>query len=205
MRGEALHLESFIWLALASDGWSWSGRWESNPRLKLGKLGYYHYTTPAYRRFYAPYRATGKSANASFPRCDTRYVAAADASAFPGPRLTSAGTGSSLLRQGRGATTTLFMGDRFVKQYYPRIDWLVQHEHPSVRSVVFATSGGCPPIPNVHEAHHGDCSAVVASAIAYAGRPEVDSVVIGANWLNYFQIPDGRYTYYYDDGHPGGR
>jgi hypothetical protein len=32
----------------------WSGRWESNPRLKLGKLGYYHYTTPAYRPFYAP-------------------------------------------------------------------------------------------------------------------------------------------------------
>ena len=29
----------------------WSGRWESNPRLKLGKLGYYHYTTPATRRF----------------------------------------------------------------------------------------------------------------------------------------------------------
>jgi hypothetical protein len=27
----------------------WSGRWESNPRLKLGKLGYYHYTTPARR------------------------------------------------------------------------------------------------------------------------------------------------------------
>ena len=25
----------------------WSGRWESNPRHKLGKLGYYHYTTPA--------------------------------------------------------------------------------------------------------------------------------------------------------------
>src|SRR5471032_1928541 len=25
----------------------WSGRWESNPRRKLGKLGYYHYTTPA--------------------------------------------------------------------------------------------------------------------------------------------------------------
>ena len=35
------------WLALAIDGWEWSGRWESNPRLKLGKLGYYHYTTPA--------------------------------------------------------------------------------------------------------------------------------------------------------------
>jgi hypothetical protein len=29
----------------------WSGRWESNPRLKLGKLGYYHYTTPAQGAF----------------------------------------------------------------------------------------------------------------------------------------------------------
>jgi hypothetical protein len=29
------------------DNEKWSGRWESNPRLKLGKLGYYHYTTPA--------------------------------------------------------------------------------------------------------------------------------------------------------------
>jgi hypothetical protein len=29
------------------DNENWSGRWESNPRLKLGKLGYYHYTTPA--------------------------------------------------------------------------------------------------------------------------------------------------------------
>src|ERR1700728_2101219 len=25
----------------------WGGRWESSTRLKLGKLGYYHYTTPA--------------------------------------------------------------------------------------------------------------------------------------------------------------
>ncbi len=25
----------------------WSGRWESNPRHQLGKLRYYHYTTPA--------------------------------------------------------------------------------------------------------------------------------------------------------------
>ena len=33
MRGEALHLESFIWLAFASDGWKWSGRWESNPSI----------------------------------------------------------------------------------------------------------------------------------------------------------------------------
>src|ERR1700677_2177485 len=39
----------------------WSGRWESNPRLKLGKLGYYHYTTPAQGGFYAPGRGQRKS------------------------------------------------------------------------------------------------------------------------------------------------
>src|ERR1700742_1783699 len=39
----------------------WSGRWESNPRLKLGKLGYYHYTTPA--RGCDSRRLAGKLAN----------------------------------------------------------------------------------------------------------------------------------------------
>ncbi len=39
-------LVGWHWPAMAGE---WSGRWESNPRLKLGKLGYYHYTTPATR------------------------------------------------------------------------------------------------------------------------------------------------------------
>ncbi len=26
----------------------WSGRWESNPHLNLGKVAYYHCTTPAF-------------------------------------------------------------------------------------------------------------------------------------------------------------
>jgi hypothetical protein len=30
--------------------------------------------------------------------------------------------------------------------------------------------------------------------------PNVRTVVIGANWVNYFQSPDPRYTYYFDDG-----
>jgi hypothetical protein len=36
----------------------WSGRWESNPRLKLGKLGYYHYTTPAWRQILVALQGT---------------------------------------------------------------------------------------------------------------------------------------------------
>src|SRR5450759_5941877 len=41
----------------------WSGRWESNPRLKLGKLGYYHYTTPALRPILFGLSGVGKSVN----------------------------------------------------------------------------------------------------------------------------------------------
>jgi hypothetical protein len=45
---------------LASDSGKWSGRWESNPRLKLGKLGYYHYTTPATRPILVAFLRAGK-------------------------------------------------------------------------------------------------------------------------------------------------
>ena len=38
----------------------WSGRWESNPRLKLGKLGYYHYTTPARGLILVGFHGAGK-------------------------------------------------------------------------------------------------------------------------------------------------
>jgi hypothetical protein len=41
----------------------WSGRWESNPRLKLGKLGYYHYTTPATRVILGAFLRVGKCGN----------------------------------------------------------------------------------------------------------------------------------------------
>lgn len=37
----------FVWQIQELSEFIWSGRWESNPRHKLGKLGYYHYTTPA--------------------------------------------------------------------------------------------------------------------------------------------------------------
>jgi hypothetical protein len=46
---------------LTSVGGKWSGRWESNPRLKLGKLGYYHYTTPAALPILVGFHRVGKS------------------------------------------------------------------------------------------------------------------------------------------------
>jgi hypothetical protein len=57
------------------DNEEWSGRWESNPRLKLGKLGYYHYTTPARAEILVAFRGikqidptdSGKAPRGAFP------------------------------------------------------------------------------------------------------------------------------------------
>jgi hypothetical protein len=54
--------------------------------------------------------------------------------------------------------------------------------------VVFASIGGCPPIPDVHGFHRPDCDRLLEKGIEYARRPEVDSVVFGANWIGYFVV-----------------
>ncbi len=53
----------------------WSGRWESNPRLKLGKLGYYHYTTPATSPILVAFRRVGKWRGCLAANCAIRIRA----------------------------------------------------------------------------------------------------------------------------------
>jgi hypothetical protein len=129
-----------------------------------------------------------------------KIVAAANAVAFPGPRLIAIGKGDApLLRQQAGKKTVLFMGDSLIEQYYPRIDQLLQADPARAESVVYASSGGCPPIPGVEEAHHRTCVGLAGLAERYADDPSVNRVVIGANWLGYFVKMDERYSYYFSD------
>ena len=67
------------WISVEVPGkLKWSGRWESNPRHKLGKLGYYHYTTPAKVAILCAtalgFNHSGKRANVQ-PRSSTRLNA----------------------------------------------------------------------------------------------------------------------------------
>jgi peptidoglycan/LPS O-acetylase OafA/YrhL len=126
-----------------------------------------------------------------------KIMQAAHSPSFPGPHLRSLDQSDSPLReQGVNSATALFLGDSFVEQYYPRVDWLLETQASSLVSVVFATSGGCPPIPAVEEAHHQYCKGLLGRAERFAQRPNVTRVVIGANWLGYFVQPDPRYQYY---------
>jgi peptidoglycan/LPS O-acetylase OafA/YrhL len=105
--------------------------------------------------------------------------------------------------QGGGPRTILFMGDSNIEQYYPRIDELLMRGSERINTVVFASAGGCPPIPGIVEARHTFCDGLIAKAIAFADSPQVDTIVIGAAWYSYFGDLDPRYAYYYEE--PGFR
>lgn len=84
--------------------------------------------------------------------------------------------------------TVLFIGDSNVQQYAIRLDALLDNAPTRYRSVVFATRGGCLPVPGYDQAPPG-CEAQLNAALRYAERFEVERVVIGGYWLN---IPQGQ-------------
>ena len=122
---------------------------------------------------------------------------------FPGPHLQPMRTaGGQLLRQGTAAHSVLFLGDSNVEQYYPRIDELLLRYGARARSAVFASDGGCVPIPGVREPEHAYCDGLVERARAYARSSAVDTVVIAAAWARYFgpAAQDARDAYYFSAG-----
>src|SRR6202035_5048773 len=88
-------------------------------------------------------------------------------------------------------------------QYSPRIVALADRPEAS-QSVYFATSDGCPPVPNVFEDKHPECGRRRTKAIQFASGPAVGSVAVGGCWNCYF-INESRaalsvtdvYEYYY--------
>lgn len=82
--------------------------------------------------------------------------------------------------------TVLFLGDSTMEQYGPRIDQVIS-EHPlQSKSAIFATAGGCPPIPHIGAPTHRHCQPRLEAAVALALGNEIDTVVIGACWWCYF-------------------
>lgn len=95
----------------------------------------------------------------------------------------------------------LFWGDSHIEQYAPRIVKLINENPINTKTAIFATVGGCPPIPNVYEDQHPECNAAFKETIInYALSSDVDSVVIGASWRHLIKNQKplaGEYRYYY--------
>jgi len=129
----------------------------------------------------------------------TRQMTGARAEvAYPGPSLRPM---DGFLIHPAAPQRVMFLGDSNIEQYYPRIAELLTRDPKRSRTAIFATGGGCPPIPGVHEEHHRYCEGLVERAVQYARNPAVDTIVIAAAWRSYFYEDDPRYSYYFQDDH----
>ena len=97
------------------------------------------------------------------------------------------------LRQESGLMdTTLFVGDSNIEQYYDRIDELIQTERQKTNSVIFATGGGCLPIPDSpYDKMRKNCLGLTEAALQLATQDvRIHNIVIGALWSQY--LIDGK-------------
>jgi SGNH domain (fused to AT3 domains) len=130
-----------------------------------------------------------------------KIITARNSMAFPGPNLEQLTDGEAPIRsQGKNDPAVLLLGDSEMEQYYPRIDWLLTHRPQQAKRIVYATHGGCPPIPFVRENHLPWCNGLVERDVKLAEDPTIDTIVIAADWTGYFIAmgPAEIWTYYYE-------
>jgi len=156
----------------------------------VGYLGFAQIIQPRSSQ-YGLEQIIGASAQFAFPGPHLRVLPALGPSGNPPVRM-----------QGISPQTVLFLGDSEVEQYYPRIDWLLSNHPSQTKSVIYSSNGGCPPLPFVHENHLPECNGLIERGIALARSPNVDTVVLAADWMGYFNGPSVPeiFDYYYDDG-----
>jgi hypothetical protein len=88
---------------------------------------------------------------------------------------------------GGGPPQVLFMGDSDMQQYYPRIEKLLGGGQGQLRSAVFMTHFGCVPGSEAVPAPaSADCRSYIHDVVEYAGRQNIDTVVIAGCWYGYF-------------------
>jgi peptidoglycan/LPS O-acetylase OafA/YrhL len=86
---------------------------------------------------------------------------------------------------GRGEV--VFIGDSHMEQYLPRVDWVIANHPDGARSAAFLTRSGCPLLPHLSVRGRGRrCDEFFDFAQAQAFQPDVDTVVFGSFWENYF-------------------
>ena len=109
--------------------------------------------------------------------------------------------GKTFWQQGQSSKKVLFFGDSNIEQYYPRFNSLLRNNPSKIKSIIFATGGGCPPLPKVSDVAHPRCNGLVDATLSLAKNGDIDTIVIGAQWSSYF---NKKTTRTYDDGNFSG-
>lgn len=106
---------------------------------------------------------------------------------------------------GQGPRRTLFIGDSNMQHYFLRINKLAHDHSPERRGAIFAARSGCGPVvvemlrPIGGAGVDGlisECNELLRSALKYAEDPNVDTVVLSANWYWYLveSTAGGKYS-----------
>lgn len=99
-----------------------------------------------------------------------------------------------LIQRSQYPETTLFLGDSNIEQYYTRVEELAKHQPERTNSVIFATRGGCLPVPASPYKNTDHCLNYMETALALAkATPEIKNVVIGGVWNFYLARGDNLY------------
>jgi peptidoglycan/LPS O-acetylase OafA/YrhL len=119
------------------------------------------------------------------------YLGALNDVGFPVPEMKPLKYGSSVFQQitGSGEGTTILIGDSVMEQYGPLVAHGLGNNSFNRKSIIFATAGGCPPIPGairLPRIRFPTCGQTVTDAFKLAASPEIDTVVIAAAWNGYF-------------------
>ena len=102
--------------------------------------------------------------------------------------------------QGHGKKATVFLGDSNMEQYLPRINKILTENPEAYNRVIFGTYSACAPIRHVINTAFQKCPSVINNAYQFAlENPDVDTVVIGALWIQYFNLGGASNTLFYDD------
>jgi peptidoglycan/LPS O-acetylase OafA/YrhL len=130
-----------------------------------------------------------------------RIIAASAMLSFPGPHLRQLGGDvNPIMGQGENREKVLFLGDSEVEQYYPRIDLLLTDDPAGTKSVIYSSRGGCPPIPHVIENQTPWCDGLIEQGIELAKDPNIDAIVVAADWAGYFLDRSfHKFPYYFED------
>jgi peptidoglycan/LPS O-acetylase OafA/YrhL len=105
-----------------------------------------------------------------------------------------------LWQYGAAPEKVLFFGDSNMEQYWPRIHALIDQHPERLKSVIFATIGGCPPLPDVEDNAHPHCKGFVDKVRELARDSAIDTIILAAQWYSYFSLPS---YYYAKDGYVG--
>ncbi len=98
----------------------------------------------------------------------------------------------------KGATEkVIFYGDSHIEQYSSRVIKIIEQDNKNIKTAIFITSGGCPPIPNIYRDNRRLCTKELRDTFEQLAHSEnVSTIVVGASWGGYLVKPGRSDTYY---------